>query len=151
MFKIGEFSKLVRVSARMLRYYEQCGLLKPTEIDKFTGYRLYSTEQIPMLFRITELRDMGFSVEEMLEILPRFGDAVFMREILERLTRINNDGSKHPVIFDNTTHTQELQHHKNKNQDGGIPTWTKQKRASREIANQVRQTFAVEGKETIGF
>ena len=87
MFKIGEFSKLVRVSARMLRYYEQCGLLKPTEIDKFTSYRLYGAEQIPMLFRITELRDMGFSVEEMLEILPRFSDTVFMRDTLKRKSR----------------------------------------------------------------
>lgn len=84
MFKIGEFSKLVRVSARMLRYYEQCGLLKPVEVDKFTGYRLYGAEQIPVLFRITELRDMGFSVDEMLEIVPRYNDIAFMREVLEK-------------------------------------------------------------------
>jgi len=33
MFKIGEFSKLTQVSIRMLRYYDETGLLKPAQID----------------------------------------------------------------------------------------------------------------------
>ena len=41
MFKIGEFSKLTQVSIRMLRHYDETGLLKPAEIDKFTNYRLF--------------------------------------------------------------------------------------------------------------
>lgn len=60
MFKIGEFSKMVRVSARMLRYYEKCGLLYPAKIDSFTGYRLYNAAQIPILNKIAQLRDMVF-------------------------------------------------------------------------------------------
>ena len=51
MFKIGEFSQLVRVSPRMLRHYEKCGLLYPAEIDPYTGYRQYSAGQIPLLSR----------------------------------------------------------------------------------------------------
>jgi DNA-binding transcriptional MerR regulator len=86
LFRIGEFSKLVRVSARMLRYYDKCGLLRPADIDRFTGYRLYSAAQIPMLARITALRDMGFGVEEIEEALPYFADARKMGEILERKT-----------------------------------------------------------------
>ncbi len=84
MFRIGEFSRLVRVSPRMLRYYDKCGLLRPAEIDRFTGYRLYSAAQIPLLLRIVALRDMGFGVEEIEEALPRFADAAVMRGILER-------------------------------------------------------------------
>ena len=87
MLKIGEFSKLCRVSARMLRYYDRCNLLPPAKVDKFTGYRLYSPAQIPVLFRIVQLRDMGFGVEEMAEILPRFGDRSFMMAALERKNR----------------------------------------------------------------
>lgn len=87
MFKIGEFSKLVRVSARMLRYYEKCGLLQPAEIDRFTGYRMYSASQIPLLSRITALRDMGFGVEEINEILPQFDNFKLMKESLERKSR----------------------------------------------------------------
>lgn len=64
IFKIGEFSKLTQVSIRMLRYYDETGLLKPAQIDKFSGYRLYSTEQIPTLNKIVFLRDIGFNVAE---------------------------------------------------------------------------------------
>lgn len=64
MFKIGEFSKLTQVSIRMLRYYDETNLLKPEETDKFTNYRLYSMEQIPVLNKIIFLRDLGFSVSE---------------------------------------------------------------------------------------
>jgi hypothetical protein len=44
MLKIGEFSKLSRVSIRMLRHYDDIGLLKPAEVDRFTGYRYYSPD-----------------------------------------------------------------------------------------------------------
>ena len=56
MFKIGEFSKLTQVSIRMLRYYDETGLLTPAKTDPWTGYRMYSAEQIPVLNRIIYLR-----------------------------------------------------------------------------------------------
>ncbi|MBV7391897.1 MerR family transcriptional regulator [Enterococcus sp. ALS3] len=64
MFRIGEFSKLTQVSIRMLRYYDEVGLLKPAAIDSINNYRLYATEQIPMLNQIIFLRDLGFNVKE---------------------------------------------------------------------------------------
>ncbi len=64
MFKIGEFSKLTQVSIRMLRYYDENDLLKPAQTDPFTGYRLYSVEQIPRLQKIIFLRDIGYTVSE---------------------------------------------------------------------------------------
>ena len=64
MFRIGEFSKLTQVSIRMLRYYDETGLLIPAETDKFTGYRLYSTEQVYTLNKIVFLRDLGFNVSD---------------------------------------------------------------------------------------
>ncbi|MDL2205777.1 MerR family transcriptional regulator [Eubacteriales bacterium OttesenSCG-928-N13] len=82
MFKIGEFSRLVRVSPRMLRHYEKCGLLYPAEIDRFTGYRSYSAQQIPLLMNIVMLRDMGFSIDETADILPHLGDAAYMDNIV---------------------------------------------------------------------
>ena len=88
MFKIGEFSNMVRVSARMLRHYDQCGLLSPAEIDRFTGYRLYNAEQIPQVTRIVALRDMGFGIEEIKELLPNYSDANFMTSALEQKRRI---------------------------------------------------------------
>jgi len=64
MFRIGEFSKLTQVSIRMLRYYDEMELLKPTEVDKWTGHRLYSVEEIPRLNKILYLRDSGLNVSE---------------------------------------------------------------------------------------
>ena len=69
MFKIGEFSRLSRVSVRMLRHYDQLGLLTPSQTDPFTNYRYYSAEQLPRLNRILALRDLGFSLEQIAEIL----------------------------------------------------------------------------------
>ena len=69
MFKIGEFSRLSRVSVRMLRHYDQLGLLTPSQIDPLTGYRYYSAEQLPRLNRILALRDLGFSLEQITGML----------------------------------------------------------------------------------
>lgn len=60
MLKIGEFSKLSRVSVRMLRHYDEIGLLKPAEIDRFTDYRYYREDQLPTMCRITRSRIWGF-------------------------------------------------------------------------------------------
>jgi DNA-binding transcriptional MerR regulator len=69
MFKIGEFSRLSRVSIRMLRHYDQLGLLTPSQTDRFTGYRYYSADQLPRLNRILALRDLGFSLEQIAGML----------------------------------------------------------------------------------
>ena len=74
MLKIGDFSKLSRVSVRMLRHYDAIGLLKPAETDPFTDYRYYSEAQLPVMCRITALRDMGFGLAEIRAILPVYED-----------------------------------------------------------------------------
>ena len=61
MFRIGEFSRLSRVSVRMLRHYDQLGLLKPSHTDSFTSYRYYSADQLPRLNRIIALRPRLFA------------------------------------------------------------------------------------------
>lgn len=60
MLKIGTFSKLSRLSIRMLRRYDDLGLLQPVHTDPFTGYRYYREEQLTTAGRIAALRDMGF-------------------------------------------------------------------------------------------
>ena len=71
MLKIGIFSKLSRVSIRMLRYYDDQGLLAPVQIDPFTGYRYYSEDQLTIAERIASLRRMGFSLAEVRELLSQ--------------------------------------------------------------------------------
>ena len=74
MFRIGEFSKLTQVSIRMLRYYDEQGLLKPSKTDPITGYRSYTSEQIPVLQRIIFLRDLDFQVSEIALALAHWQD-----------------------------------------------------------------------------
>ncbi len=74
MLKIGDFSKLSRVSIRMLRYYNALGLLVPAMTDQFTSYRYYSEDQLPVAGRITELKDMGFGLAAIGEIMKRYDD-----------------------------------------------------------------------------
>ena len=62
MMKIGTFSKLSRLSIRMLRRYDELGLLQPVHTDPFTGYRYYREEQLTTAGRIAALRDMGFGL-----------------------------------------------------------------------------------------
>jgi DNA-binding transcriptional MerR regulator len=69
MFRIGEFSKLSRVSVRMLRHYDQLGLLEPSHTDPLTSYRYYTADQLPRLNRILALRDLGFSLEQIADML----------------------------------------------------------------------------------
>lgn len=69
MFKIGDFSKLSFVSIRMLRYYDEVGIFKPIKVDTFTGFRYYSANQLPIIYQIVELRDLGFNVSEINQYL----------------------------------------------------------------------------------
>ncbi len=98
MFKIGEFSKLTQVSIRMLRYYDETGLLTPAKTDPWTGYRMYSAEQIPVLNRIIYLRDSGFQVSEIAAILNNEFSGLTEEELdrksAEILKRIQEDRGK---------------------------------------------------------
>ncbi|MGD8814705.1 MAG: MerR family transcriptional regulator [Anaerolineales bacterium] len=64
MMRIGDFSRLSRVTVKTLRYYDEVGLLHPTHVDEATGYRYYDHDQLPRLNRILALKDLGFSLEE---------------------------------------------------------------------------------------
>ena len=72
MLKIGDFSKLSRISIRMLRYYDEAGLLRPESVDSFTGYRQYSVSQLVQAGRIQALKQMGFGTQRISEILNRY-------------------------------------------------------------------------------
>lgn len=69
MFKIGEFSKIARVTVKTLRYYDEMDLLKPAQIDRFTDYRYYTLDQLPRLNRILAFKDLGFSLDEIARLL----------------------------------------------------------------------------------
>ncbi len=69
MFKIGDFSKLSQVTVKTLRHYDELGLFKPIEVDQFTGYRYYSADQMPKLYRILALKDLGLTLEKIARMI----------------------------------------------------------------------------------
>jgi DNA-binding transcriptional MerR regulator len=105
MLKIGDFSRLAQVSIKMLRHYDDMGLLKPAHIDRFTGYRYYILDQLPRINRILALKDLGLSLEQIAQMLEadlktdavgemlRLKLADLHQQLVEteaRLTRIEN-------------------------------------------------------------
>jgi len=83
LLKIGDFSKLSKISIRMLRYYNDLGLLVPEYVDEETGYRYYSPGQLSQAFRIQALKEMGFSLETVLDILKTYDDADSLKRYLQ--------------------------------------------------------------------
>ena len=69
MLRIGDFSRFAQVSIVTLRHYDDVGLMKPAHIDRFTDYRYYTLDQLPRLNRILALKDLGFSLEQIVRLL----------------------------------------------------------------------------------
>lgn len=69
MFRIGDFSRLARVTIRTLHHYDEAGLLQPAQVDPATGYRYYVATQLETLQRILLLKDLGFALEEIRALL----------------------------------------------------------------------------------
>ena len=67
--KIGEFSKIMQVTVKTLRHYERKGLLVPSEVDQWTGYRYYSIGQMLRFNTIRGLQRQGFTLSEIKELL----------------------------------------------------------------------------------
>lgn len=95
MLKIGEFSKLSKVSVRMLRHYDEIDLLKPIKIDKFSGYRYYSEEQLPIMVRINFLKEMGFGLTAIKDVLNCYEDKYKLESYLRlRHSELMDDFNK---------------------------------------------------------
>jgi DNA-binding transcriptional MerR regulator len=69
MMRIGDFSRLSRVSVKTLRYYDELGLIKPARVDEFTGYRYYEYDQYARINRVLALRALGLSLERIGQVL----------------------------------------------------------------------------------
>jgi DNA-binding transcriptional MerR regulator len=69
MYGIGLVARLAQVSVRTLRHYDDLGLLKPSHVDPFTGYRYYSPEQVLRLHRILVLRDLGVPLAQIGQLI----------------------------------------------------------------------------------
>ena len=67
VYKIGDFSNIVNISIRTLRYYDDIGLLKPEIVDKFTNYRYYTEDNVVEARFIVLLKEVGFTLQEIID------------------------------------------------------------------------------------
>ena len=83
MYKIGLFSKMNKVTVKTLRHYDEIGLLKPSRICPENGYRYYTSAEMLRLHRILALKQIGFSLNEIIQVMDKNISAERMIDYLE--------------------------------------------------------------------
>ena len=83
--KIGEFSRLMQVTVKTLRHYEQKELLIPDEVDEWTGYRYYSVGQMLKLNSIRNLQRLGFKLEEIRDLYDEESHVPSVEQLTEKI------------------------------------------------------------------
>ncbi len=139
MKTISQVAKLAGISPRTLQYYDEIGLLKPSELT-LSGYRLYDDKALDKLQQILFFKELGFKLKEINEILqkPDFDKlAVFKRQkellllkrnrtdrLIQLLSRLEK--GEHCMSFkefDLSDYIEALKSFKNNNTDDIIRHW----------------------------
>ncbi|MFC1478461.1 MerR family transcriptional regulator [Candidatus Margulisiibacteriota bacterium] len=118
MFTIGEFSKITKLTAKTLRYYDEIGLLSPGRQED-NEYRVYSAQDIEKAGIISKLKELGFSLKHIQEIVKNYSDDEDIEEyLLHQIEKLNNEISgnikrikkiKQIIRKDKTMKTNETQ------------------------------------------
>jgi len=87
MRTVNEVSKLTGISVRTLHYYDQIGLLKPSQVTD-AGYRLYDDEALEKLQQIMLYRELEFPLKDIRDIMESsdFNRNQALRQQIEMLT-----------------------------------------------------------------
>lgn len=84
LLRIGEVAAFFNVSVKAIRIYEKKGIIKPSKVDPYTGYRYYTVEQVQQLNALVELKALGFSLDEIKNIMH---GGITNEKLLSALTR----------------------------------------------------------------
>jgi DNA-binding transcriptional MerR regulator len=88
---IGDFSKMTYLSIKALRHYHDVGLLEPADIDASTGYRRYSTSQVPVAQAIRRFRDLDMPLDDIRLVITAPDPATGNRALLRHLERMQRE------------------------------------------------------------
>lgn len=89
MLKIGDLSKITEVSIKTIRFYEEEGLIRPIEVDRWTGYRYYDDSSVERISQIVYLKSLGFSLKE----IANFSEQTILektKEIQDKIIKLND-------------------------------------------------------------
>ena len=127
MYSIGEFSKISGLTIKTIRYYHERGLLEPVAVDPQSGYRYYDDRNVESAFIIRSLRDLEFSLDDIVAILAEYGDG---QDILEHLEHHKNTLAEKLLHYKNLVHA--------------IDRLINQERITRQEHNMPNQTYEIE-------
>lgn len=91
MYTIGEISKIVNISTNALRYYDEIGLLKPSLIQDNNQYRYYTDKQIKDITFIIELKQYGFTLDEIKELVKNRSNKKLKGLLEEKQVKMHNE------------------------------------------------------------
>lgn len=107
LFTAGQFAKLHKINKRTLHYYDEIGLFSPSYKGD-NHYRYYTYLQSPTLEMILTLRELGMSIEEIMEYRKHPSSEAFL-EIIERKTMEIEHGIKRLKNIKSTLHEKKEQ------------------------------------------
>ncbi|MBD0741331.1 MerR family transcriptional regulator [Streptomyces sp. CBMA152] len=88
---IGDFARATHMTVKTLRHYHEIGLLEPADVDPHTGYRRYSTRQIPTAQVVRRFRDLGMPLEEIRTVLTASDVEARNQHISAHLRRLEDE------------------------------------------------------------
>jgi DNA-binding transcriptional MerR regulator len=84
VYSIGQFSKIVGLSVKTLRFYHDEGVLVPSFVDPDSGYRYYDQHDAEKARVVSQLRELEFSLGEIREMLAEYDDEADLLDYLDR-------------------------------------------------------------------
>ena len=100
MYKIGDFSKIVGISIRTLRYYDTYGVLCPSLVDNKSGYRYYSDENIIECELLKLLKSLDFTLQEIIEYKNGCKASIVSKKRQEILEKIDLIKEKYKILLE---------------------------------------------------
>lgn len=82
MLTIGELSQAAQISVKTIRYYQELGILFPVKVDDITGYRYYDSNSFDRVNAILTLKELGFTLKEIKDILKDCTEDGELREFI---------------------------------------------------------------------
>lgn len=88
LIPIGRFARLSGLSIGALRHYDELDLLRPADVDRFTGYRRYRADQLEVARTIGRLRDLEVPIDEIRSLLGTDDPAEQRRRLAQHAVRV---------------------------------------------------------------
>lgn len=101
-YTIGQIAELCHVSKRILRYYDQNGIVVPACRDKVTNYRYYTENQVEQILLLQELRELSLPVKTIARLFPDRDLMTFELELEQHLKELREELADLQTKYDRT-------------------------------------------------